>query len=412
MAFQPMSPGESSRPQALWARRGFSLVELLVVIAIIGVLVGLLLPAIQVARESGRRASCSSNMKQLGLAVLGYESANKSFPPIGCDYKLYGLQRSGGTNRNLAWDRYGVFFQILPFAEENALYDSANAFFRCWEYGKTSMGPTTNDTFTFGGQAGVQSPFKSQLALFLCASDKQRTPIWNMGMTSYHVNHGDTLTGEEAWNTRGPFAYGTARKVVDGSGWNTVWSSPDAAEQGSPRQMKNITDGVSKTVMLGEAAIADGSNSLPGGCGRTPANLQWANTSPRSTPSTCSALVSSGVYSTFHTISSDTNGTTNGLPGQAWGEAWGRFTGFCTIAAPNSPRCGGRNAMQLVPASSFQPGGALVVMCDGAVRWVSDEIDDGTGTEQYNYATYTGPSRSGVWGALGSRAGGESVRLD
>jgi prepilin-type N-terminal cleavage/methylation domain-containing protein/prepilin-type processing-associated H-X9-DG protein len=92
--------------------RAFTLVELLVVIAIIGVLVALLLPAVQAAREAARRMSCQNNLKQLGLAIHNYESAHKTFPPGG--------QPAPGTSNN-----YGVSWLaiILPYTEQNSMYD-------------------------------------------------------------------------------------------------------------------------------------------------------------------------------------------------------------------------------------------------------------------------------------------------
>lgn len=92
-------------------RRAFSLVELLVVIAIIGVLVALLLPAIQAAREAARRTHCFNNLKQIGLALHNYHDANRSFP-IGCTHCLK------APLRELAWSAF-----VLPFLEEQATYD-------------------------------------------------------------------------------------------------------------------------------------------------------------------------------------------------------------------------------------------------------------------------------------------------
>src|SRR5690348_15993690 len=95
--------------QAMWSR-GFTLVELLVVIAIIGILVALLLPAIQAAREAARRAQCQSNMKNISLAVLNYESSKKKFPP-------------GFVSTPPATETWGWAAFILPYLEEQGVYD-------------------------------------------------------------------------------------------------------------------------------------------------------------------------------------------------------------------------------------------------------------------------------------------------
>src|SRR5262245_12223384 len=98
---------------------GFTLIELLVVIAIIAVLIALLLPAVQSAREAARRAQCTNNLKQIGLAVHNYLSANNSMPPA---YVVYGIG-PGGTNT--AQD-YTALARMLPFLEQNSMYNAIN----------------------------------------------------------------------------------------------------------------------------------------------------------------------------------------------------------------------------------------------------------------------------------------------
>src|SRR5436190_22133451 len=101
-----------------WNRGGFTLVELLVVIAIIGVLVALLLPAVQAARESARRMSCTSNLRQMGLAMHNYHDTSQAFP-IGVSNDIVGA--GNGSDSNWTWPA-----RILPFIEQSALYSQLN----------------------------------------------------------------------------------------------------------------------------------------------------------------------------------------------------------------------------------------------------------------------------------------------
>jgi prepilin-type N-terminal cleavage/methylation domain-containing protein len=102
-------------------RAGFTLVELLVVIAIIGILVALLLPAVQMAREAARRSTCENNLKQLGIAVLNFESGNKALPTSG-EGKVLGTPTKG-------FDMHGTFTHLLPYLEQEAVYDNMNLAF-------------------------------------------------------------------------------------------------------------------------------------------------------------------------------------------------------------------------------------------------------------------------------------------
>src|SRR5262249_12911434 len=114
--FRPINPEETMRKNSSY--RGFTLIELLVVIAIIAVLIALLLPAVQAAREAARRMQCVNNLKQLGLAIQNYASANDSLPPTG-----------DARNQNIEGiytDNFGMKTRILPFIEQTQLFNALN----------------------------------------------------------------------------------------------------------------------------------------------------------------------------------------------------------------------------------------------------------------------------------------------
>jgi prepilin-type N-terminal cleavage/methylation domain-containing protein/prepilin-type processing-associated H-X9-DG protein len=356
-------------------RTAFTLVELLVVIAIIGVLIGLLLPAVQSARESARRSACTNNMKQLGVAMHGYHDGFKQFPAFGFDKVLMqATRRSDGTNAQ--WSHtLGYVVGLLPFVEQVTTYDTiiqsikANAALAPWH-------PTAG--------------FGEQISTLLCPSDVARTrPAGGLGRISYRANRGDV------W-------------ILDLN--NTGWRGPFSRGDYGKCSFENITDGTSKTIMLGESAIGSGNtNQVLGSTALSTSANHWT------APNTClSRLGGTG-------LTGNVNATEAGM---RWGNAANIYTGFFTTIRPNGPACedDGNPANNVVTtASSYHPGGVNVVMCDGAVRFVAETID--AGEANVNTATpsggpgldpthYKGASLRGVWGAMGSTAGGEVVTYD
>ena len=112
-----------------WSRRyGFTLVELLVVIAIIGILVALLLPAIQAAREAARRSQCINNLKQIGLGIQNHHDTKKFFPTAGTNSSDFYTEVATVENLKPAFERYGWGYQILPFIEENNVFQAGRGY--------------------------------------------------------------------------------------------------------------------------------------------------------------------------------------------------------------------------------------------------------------------------------------------
>jgi len=318
--------------------RGFTLIELLVVIAIIAVLIALLLPAVQQAREAARRTQCKNNLKQFGLAMHNYESTYMMLP---------------GINSAATQSAFSPQSKILPFADQAGLQSLIN-----FEIPLT-VGSGGSQTINPPQQTAAQKV----IPFFLCPSDGGPTQNSNSGgiwaPTNYMVNSGTaelTAAGVQQYNLANP---------NDGLFWYT-----------SSSRLADILDGTTNTMLMGEAIRGNNSTATvaPTGNDRRTVLIQVGGTS----------VVSDALCPTYTAFA--------GRRGNAWIWGNGFNTTFNTHYQPNQPilDCAS-NAMGFLKAASWHTGGVHVVLCDGSVRFVSENINHQT------------------WQSLSTRNGGEFV---
>ncbi len=298
---------------------GFTLVELLVVITIIGILVALLLPAVQSARESGRRTQCSNNLKQIALAVRGYAEAEGQVP-------------EGALNQGGLWQgtRQSWFPLVLPYLEQGNLLIAYNFNARSPSYG--------NVNYSTSNSATPNSPTNVIVPTFLCPSD------------------GGAKQGYLPW---GYFFYGNYAPFFGGLDIGANWAGLPANQQAAfginwGARFADFRDGTSNTMIFGEYLRSTGEQS--GGYCQDQRGLLWESDEPGGGSLFASYAPNSGSPDVFYPSWWCVNQPLANLP--------------CVTGASS----GGADTDHEVASRSQHPGGVYVAMGDGSVHFVVNGI--------------------------------------
>ncbi len=336
------------------AKRGaFTLIELLVVIAIIGVLIALLLPAVQQAREAARRIQCVNNLKQVGIALHNYHDTMGRFPfggivlPLNHPYVVSGFTRQGHY-------RWSTLAQLTPFLKKTAVFNAINLSLPILD-GASVIMPQNSTANT------------TQVAEFLCPSDGRGRCLPDYAASNYMACTGDGVLG--AGFGVADAAFGTPNGVFFFN---------------SSIGMAEVTDGSSQTAFMSESLVGDGSASgtRSGPIDPLMVAVQVAGGSPIYTP--LSDAECAAATATFFRRNS------------AWVQGSYQHALYSHYYAPNSPTpdCLRQQYHGWKAPRSRHPGGVNVLFGDGTVRYVKNTVNLST------------------WRAASTRNGGEVINSD
>jgi len=398
MAFETTKIGVNMLNQK---RLGFSLIELMVVIAIIGILIALILPAVQAAREAARRLQCSNNLKQLGLALHNYHGSHKTFPVNAVQLTHY-----------YRYPRLSANVALLPYMEQQAKYDAIS-----------ELANNPNSSCAYGvdkDEPTIKLPWYDEISGFLCPSSgsvrRNRDGVEGPAVNNYMFSSGDWpdihcyLYGTDAETRSAAVGYITNPRTVFagvGRGWKSIGGIADGSsntiamsEKVTPYAevgefMLNTTSSgmeilKSAIAIAGSTVVADMNDSPT-----TAGNPDLCNTN----------TIRSGKYYTSGITITPEGG------GLRWADGISGYSTFSTIMPPNGPSCYESVVERrvLIAPTSNHTGGVNTVRFDGSASFVSDTINAVTPGRSSSFAVSEGTSPYGVWGALGSINGGETV---
>jgi prepilin-type N-terminal cleavage/methylation domain-containing protein/prepilin-type processing-associated H-X9-DG protein len=394
-------------------RRGFTLIELLVVISIIGILVGLLLPAVQSAREAGRRTQCASNMRNVGLAILGYVNSKNVFPPAGefCEDAttltsltsgtidpsqsvIYGFM-PGQTPRATAVPMYSWVVPILPYMENMDMFNQWTMFPPGTSAAGNGAVSYYDPTNYVPGQASNYTIGNTAIGVLKCPDDITTQP--NQGNLSYVVNGGFalwhaipySLIGSQIDGGQTPQLMTWAPGTSPGNYLSTMGVTqklgvmflhatfPQGVQTKVPwnvnSTLTSLADGSSSTLLVSENTLAgvatpNAYTSLLEG--------NWA--APQPTLSMfigSSAVCAASSYSCIGGVLAPSNALSSGtVSGDLDGVGWAYANKVGTFQNINF----GVN-LTIEGSSPFSnsghPGGCNMMFCDGAVRFITNTID-------------------------------------
>jgi prepilin-type N-terminal cleavage/methylation domain-containing protein/prepilin-type processing-associated H-X9-DG protein len=332
-------------------RQGFTLIELLVVIAIIAVLISLLLPSVQSAREAARRMSCANNLKQIGLAMHQYENTNGVLPPS----VVLTTNSAGAVTWFGGWSAHG---RVLPYLEQAASYGALN--------------------FSLSYSSPVNTTIAAlSVTTFLCPSEIRPQPATHgfglAGVTNYGVNLGDWFVwgGPTGPSNRAPFGINQAKPFA------------------------SITDGLSNTILMAEVKAYQPYY-------RDLGQITGMSSSLMPSPDASPASITNQF---FDASAPQLSGHTEWVDGHV------HQTGFTTAFTPNRKILGtslknldidittrreanGGPTFAAITSRSYHPGGVQVLKADGSVEFISDTVN------------------GNVWRALSTATGGEVISSD
>jgi prepilin-type N-terminal cleavage/methylation domain-containing protein/prepilin-type processing-associated H-X9-DG protein len=377
-------------------RRAFTLIELLVVIAVIGILAGLLLPAVQAAREAARRAQCTNNLKQLALGAQGYTSAHAALPPASIP-----LVQS-----------FSAHARLLPYLELQPLYDSMNfQLGERWGPSNYAMSDTLNGynggTTADGGPYGLAhaTAITTAVTAFLCPSDPGQPNATEIALTpggpartvasfSYPLNAGLNPMGKGGGAANGPAYFPSFAAHVKSAG--LAGTSFQALRAEGPVGLASFTDGASNTAVFAEWVKGDldqgGSAGWLGPIYDAPDGV--ADLAGQPDPDTLYAL---------RCRQAPASAPASPHKGDWW--ISGNTSTYSHTQVPNERSCYYKDARQqspdgasfvanMIAAASYHPGGVNVALMDGSVRFIRSSVD------------------ARAWHALGTTGRGEIVSSD